>query len=483
MDGYLTAEDAWDTLISRRRGYYQRYAALYSGHHGELSRTADRDSFWRRHGKAKIHVPVAADIAATSADLLFGEEPRYVISGTERANDKKMARLREILDRNDLHSKLCEAAESGAVLGGVCLKLNWSEEELDVPVISLVQSDDAVVEYRLGQVSAIHFFTPLRSDLQAQGVTRIYERYTPGDFRMALYEGTPSQLGEEKGEGMLRELGFEPVCRAPVDELLAIYVPNMRPNRFYRGTQMGRSDMEGLRDLMDALDECYSSWMRDVRLSKSRLIVPAEYLRRKNLFRDGAVTYEFDEDVETLVALDMDPDRAGTGITPSQFKIRTDEHARTCDQLLRNIISIAGYAPQTFGLDIRGQAESGTALHMREKKSYVTRSKKENYWKGPLERFLTAMIHLDEALYGKGLFEREDRVTALFSDSIAQDLTTIAGAVRMMREARAASLETCVSLLHPDWDARMVEGEVERIQREEGEAPGQPDKIQKEETT
>lgn len=474
-----TPEEAWEVLQDRKRKYYNKYSAAYSGDHTALKATAESDSFWKRQGKAKIHVPVAADIAATSANLLFGEEPRYVVEDAEskleeESNSPKAARLTRLINLNAFHPKLCEGAEIASVLGGVCMKINWNAEDLDYPTINIVSADNAVPEYRMNRLHCMHFFTVLRVDNRSRGYWRCYECYQPGKIKMAIYYGSSGDLGTRQDDDAVRKLGYEPEIIAPVEDMLCEYIPNMRPNRVFRTSDcMGRSDLEGLRDMMDALDETYSSWMRDVRLGKSRLIIPAEYLRRKgsDLFREGQYTYEFDEDVETLVAVDIDTQKmgGGTGITPSQFQIRTSEHAATCEQLMRNIISIAGYAPQSFGLDIHGQAESGTALHIRERKSYTTRSKKENYWKAPLERILTALVHLDGAIYSD-VFGENDRVVALFSDSIADDIMTTANAVNLIRGAHAASLYQCVRMLHPDWDDALIQAEIDRLNQETEDA-------------
>lgn len=484
-----TPEEAWEILVDRRRKYYNKYSAVYSGVHESLRRTADRDSFWKRSKGKKIHVPVAADIAATSADLLFGEEPRYVIenadeTGTEETNEAKLKRLAQLIDLNALHPKLCEGAESASVLGGVCLKINWNDD-MEYPTINIVQADNALPEYRFNEIHCMHFFSIIRVEAHSEAVWRVYERYEHGRIEMAVYRGSISELGMRQEDEALKELGYSPTIIAPVDDMLCTYIPNMKPNRIYRTSEnMGRSDYEGLRDMMDALDEAYSSWMRDVRLAKSRLIVPAEYLRRKpsDMFRDGQYTYEFDEDAETLVALDIDTQKmgGGSGIQPSQFQIRTAEHAATCDQLMRNIISIAGYAPQSFGLDIHGQAESGTALHIREKKSYSTRSKKENYWKAPLERILTALIHIDSVVYSNGVFGEKDRVIALFSDSIANDIMTTANAAKLIRDAQAASTKQLVRMLHPDWSNALIDEELNQIKQEAKEAMEQANEAQME---
>ena len=222
---------------------------------------------------------------------------------------------------------------------------------------------------------------------------------------------------------------------------------------------------------MDSLDETYSSWMRDIRLAKARLIVPAEYLRRKpaEMFNgDNRFTYEFDEDIETLVALDIDPERVGTSITPSQFSIRSTDHAMTCSDIIRNIVTVAGYAPQSFGLDIQGMAQSGTALHIREKKSYNTRGKKQTYWKSPLERIMTAMVHLDAVLYPQAGSDSDDNVKIKFADSMSNDISTMSSALSMLNSAAAVSTEMKIQMLHPDWTQKQIAEEVERIKKETG---------------
>ena len=444
-------------------------SAVYCGDRAALERTGERDSFWRRPGKAKLHVPIAADIAAISAELLFGEEVRFQIDcGTGYGDpEEKTRRLNEIASLNGLQARLSEGAESAAALGEVCLKVSWSERA-DHPLIAVRQADDSLPEYDMEGLKAVHFFQTLRHDARKGEVWRVYERYEQGVIRMRVFCGAPSSLGEEQGEAAVTRLGFAPETAVPVEDLLAVHIPNLRPNRQLRSSEMGRSDLEGLRGLMDALDEAYSSWLRDIRLAKSRLIVPAEYLRRRpeDLFRDGQYTYEFDEDVETLVALDIDTSRSGTGqIIPSQFQIRTSEHQVTCEHLIRTILSLSGYSPQTFGLDITGHAESGTALHMRERKSYNTRGKKANYWKTPLEKLLTAMVRLDGELFS-GIFDMDDTVSVVFPAPAASDLSSTASSVRLLRECGLLSREEGVAMVHPDWVREMVKEETERIRKE-----------------
>lgn len=474
---FYTPEEAWDELAEERSKYIRVHKAAYSGDHMELASTALAGSFWARTGNAKIHVPLAADIAAASADLLFGNPPRCRVYDDESQDveEEKQTRLDEILRNNGFESLVQEAAEKAAVDGDIYLKCSWDVNE-PFPYITFVSGYDAIPEYRFGRLQCVHFFTVIRIERLTGVYWRLYERYEQGKILSAVYRGDSGSLGAVAA-GLYDKLGIEPEKVVPGDGMLAAHIPNIKPSRV-RFSNYGRSEFEGMRDMMDALDEVYSSWLRDIRLAKSRLLVPAEFLRKRQvspdgtgnndgLFSDNRFTWEFDEDVETLVALDV-TDADQMQITPSQFAIRAQEHAATAEALIRNIISMCGYSPQTFGLDINGQASSGTALLIREKKSFAMRSKKLNYWSAPLEGFLTAILHLDGALFHQGNVHEADRVIVEFPDAMSTDISTVASAVQMMHAAAAISTETAIKMLHPDWEAGQVTEETEKVMREFG---------------
>ena len=491
-DDFYTPQEAWDELTAVRREYVRKHWATYSGLHRELQATAYPGSFWKRRGKAKVHVPLAADIASLSANLLFGNAPRCRIYDESEAVEKpkrtergkparkkkseKQLRLDAILRESLFESTIQEAAEIATVCGDVYLKCNWDQLRLDYPSIQYVSGERAVPEYRFGHLVCVHFFTTVKTDRKSGKVWRLYELYTDGSIQSAVYIGDDGNLGTED-PATLASYGIEPVTTVPGGGMMAVHIPNIKPTR-ERKTDYGRSEFEGMRDLLDELDETFSSWFRDIRLAKSRLIVPVEYLRKRNrpvnngknvdsMFTDGSFTWEFDEDVETLVALDIANDK-DMKITPSQFQIRADEHQKTAETLIRNIISMCGYSPQSFGLDIEGQAASGTALLIREKKSFSTRSKKLNYWSLPLERFLTSVLRLDADLYHQGGVTVNDRVIVEFPDSMSTDISTMANAVKMLHDAQAISTQIKVKMMHPDWEEGEVMEETERIMEEYG---------------
>lgn len=472
INSLYTPQEAWEELLAMRRNYYAVYYAPYSGDHAQLASTALNGSFWNRKGKVKLHVPIAADIASTSANMIFGNVPRYSIYDISLGKEENasQARLDEIVRVNGLNQKLQEAAEVGAANGDVYFKGNFSADGAEMPIITTVRGSDALAEYRLDKLCCIHFFSLLKTERKTGKVWRVYERYEPGVIYTMVFHGDSSDLGIEE-PSVLNDLGIEYETRLPVEGILAAHIVNARPSRVWPTNEKGRSDFEGMRDLLDSLDETYTSWMRDIRLAKSRLIVPAEYLRRREsdsqMFGQGRYTYDFDEDVETLVALDISND-AHMDITPSQFAIRSQEHAETFETTLRSIISMSGYSPQTFGLDIEGNAQSGTARRIIEKKSLNTTAKKQSYWKAPFESFLTTILRLDAALYGNPKLHDDDVVNVEFHAPNLTDPVEIAGAVNLLHSAEAASKDTIVKLLHPDWTQADVDEEVKTIYSEYG---------------
>ena len=424
-----------------------------------------------------LHVPIAGDIAATSANLLFSEAPTATIpeAHEESAPPGAVAtqeRLDELIEVGGLHNRLLEAAESCAALGGVYLRPVWDREVADHPILSVVQADAAVPEFRWGVLRAVTLWRVVEDD--GRIVWRHLERHEVdgqgrGIILHGLYRGTSDSLGTRMDLSAHPETTkLEPVVRLPFEGLGIRYVPNMRPNRRFRGTALGQSDYAGSEGLMDALDEVYTSWLRDIRLARARIVVPEEWLERRD-GPDGRPRWIFDLDREIFTSLNIDPASAqSAGITPSQFAIRTEEHARAALELLDRIISAAGYSPQSFGLKIEGRAESGTALRLRERKSLVTREKKARYWKPALEDVLQMMLAIDREVFGNTRIDPSFRPRVEIADSIVPDVTEVAQAVDLLARAQAASIETRVRMVHPDWSPEEVAAEVQRIREEQG---------------
>jgi A118 family predicted phage portal protein len=291
-----------------------------------------------------------------------------------------------------------------------------------------------------------------------------------------LYMGTADELGRQVDlNANTATAGLKPAVTLQLPKLMAAYVPNRRPNRRFRtiSPQIGASDYSGQEGLMDALDEVYTSWMRDLRLAKARLLVPESFLKLDPATQQPV----FDADQELFVALEVDPMTAGTvGITPQQFDIRHQEHSATAVDLMERIITSAGYSPQTFGLKADGAVQTATEVQARERGSFLTRQSKERYWTPALRHIAHVLLMVDRAVFSTAGVDDNLEPAVELADSVAEDLGKVAESVQKLSLAKAASIKTMVQMVHPDWHPDQIDAEVQAIMQEQGIA--MPDPIQ-----
>jgi A118 family predicted phage portal protein len=342
-----------------------------------------------------------------------------------------------------------------------------------------VDADAAVPDFQWGQLVAVTFWhvvggsdylggTGLISD--DKEVWRLLERHEPGFILTGLYKGTRTHLGISMP---LDALGLaalpDPVVETLIDDLTAVYVPNVRPNRVFRGTPLGRSDYDGIEAEMDALDESATSLMRDLRLARARLIVAGGLLETQG--KGKGAKFDLDQEVWEEAPTGIPNFGADNLITPSQFAIRADDHLKIIKSKIETIIIAAGYSSTSFGFDEpRRVPATATEIVNRERQSFLTRSKKIAYWTTPIEDILEAMLEIDAQHFQPHGVARP-RVD--FADSIRDDAQQTATVVHTLRSAEAASAEIRVRMVHPKWSDTEVEAEAKRILAE-GALPVKP---------
>lgn len=429
--------------------------------------THNVNTFWGRqiknHTDFFMHVPIASDIAETSAGFLFGESPIIRFANPAQSstidNDQKM--LDQMLTNSGFFKKILEAAESASPMGGVFIKLAWDSDLSPYPIPVVVQVDDAFPEFKFGKLTAFESVAGTYCSSPNGATSHIYrhiERYEKGKIINELYEGSSDRLGIKVDLSTLEETAeLEEEVKVP-NELFVVYIPNMLPNRLNRSSYCGRSDLQGIESLMDALDETFSSWMRDIQLSKGRIHIPESYLEPTSN-GDG----KFNIDQSEYVKLEIDPTNSSQGIDATQFAIRANEFEKTILNLLDRIITSAGYSPQSFGLNIAGRAESGVALNVRERKSFITTSKKQAFWEEPLRTLVKLMLMAYNEVLGGKVVTDPETITIEFSDSVSNNMTEISNTIKILSDAKAISTETKVRMAHPEWNDSQVNEEVQRI--------------------
>lgn len=479
--------DVWYSADPDRiRSFYDSYQDTG----GMLTR---RPRFWGRassitgrESPTRMHVPVASDICTLSADLLFSEAPTFAFETP--TVEARWETLTDPTNGIDLHTLLLAAGETSAALGGTYWRLSWDLDISELPLLAFADPDSAYGEWSWGRLQAVLFWRVLPAQGESRVVWRHIERHTPGRVEHALYAGDDGRIGnrvpliEHPGTAPLAEsLTDQDYLDLPEGLMTAGAVPNVLPNRRRRGSMSGRSDLDGLADLFDAIDEVWTSLVRDFRLGKTRVMVPSEYLRVAGAGRGAS----FDFDRELYQPLNIPPTGGAGGATieVSQPLIRVAEHEQALRLLIAQAVASAGYSPGSFGLSDGGVAVTATEIKARERRSMVTSAKKARYWTVEIQRIATAMLRLDAFLNpGVGVAD-PGRVGVEFADSVADDPRATAETVEILTRAQAMSVETKIRTLHPDWEETQVMAEVAAIMGETGMVVADPTRIGGEDET
>lgn len=426
-----------------------------------------------RPSRGDLHIPVAADLCASSADFLYATPP--TITTPNETTNQQIERYKD----DGLLEALLTGAETGAALGGRYHRVTWDPTVADCPFLTTVDADHAIPEFRWGRLTAVTFWTVIE---QTGNTTwRHLERHelTPDGLGLTyhgVYEGTPDNLG------IMRSLAEHPtttplanmvgpdgyVTTGITGGLPVAYIPNVTPQIRWRthptARNLGRSDLDGIEPLMDALDETYSAWMRDIRLAKARIFVDRDMLTQSRPDKDGNTHTTFDLDQEIFAPLDG---IAGSmadqvPIHPQQFNIRYAEHQATANELMAQIIHGARYSQASFA-DTGDSDITATEVRARQAKTATTRGRKIRLEKPAVQALIIKMLTVDQAVFATPGLDPTD-LTVNFPPFVQDTTENNAQTVQTLRAAQLLSVETGVQMAHPDWDKTQVDEEVARIQ-------------------
>lgn len=422
-------------------------------------------------GPRKLHLPVAADLCQASADLLFADGPQ--VTSTDKATQD---RLQAYLD-DGLITQAAQAAEIGAALGSSYLRVAWDPMLQPMPFLSPVDADAAWPTFRYGRLVAVTFWWVVRTD--GQQVWRHLERHEldggDGVILHGLYQGTATSLGRvvpltdhPATAGLADEVDDQGAIHTHSPGLAVVHVPNQQPSRRWRndpvGRYLGRSDLDGIEPFMDALDETWTSWMRDIDNGKGRIIAAESVL--DDLGPGMGAAFDTERQVFTPIrALASRIDGSGLPIEAVQFAIRVDEHQRTATEQLAVILRTAGYSAQTFGEGAPDSSVTATEVQSRDQRSMLTRDRKLRAWQPALTTIVTKLLAVDAQVFGARVDPAD--VSVKFSEGVQDTPLQLAQTASSLRTAQAASTKTLVKIVHPDWDDTEVDAETAAILAEE----------------
>lgn len=439
--------------------------------------------------RSRLHSPLAGNLATLSADLLFSEPPMHLlIADGEDVKGDAQDRFDKIANGDDMHMTLSQAGEFAAGIGGAVLTAHWDPDRTDRPWIQAAGCDVAVPEYEGSRTVALNLWTTHADVTVTNVVQAVYyhvERHELGAIVHALYRGTQSTIGERVPLTELPTLAHIAGIRGAIlegdtvrlptgvpDRLTAQYWRNL-PTRTFRKdatlSRIGRADFEGVENMLSEVDAVWSSWMRDIKIARARLIVPSSFLDVSGPGAGGA----FDDDQEILTALEYADGTQGAGgvkdqISAQQFEIRYLEHASTILALVKEVLQHAGYSLSSYGEYGDAKAKTATEVVDRTTATERTRDKKALYYKQAAAPLLETLLELDRIHYNGPGLPAGAEVEIRFPELSQQDPEKLARTIALLRSAQAASTRTLVAMQHEDWDAEEQDAEVQRILAEQG---------------
>lgn len=466
-----------------------------NGNTGLVRRMIDtfRSWFWSSSSKAgqtvtRLHSPLAGNLATLSADVLLSEPPsiRFIGADGEPMKGKEADRLDDLVGDPATRATLQQAAEYCAGLSAVALTVNWNNAVTEKPWLQVVGCDAVIPEWEDGQLSAVNLWTmhPItNAGGFATGAYYHVERHEKGRIVHALYLGTLESIGNMVPisdlpatarigliPGSLAE-GLTVVLPTGTDKLTATFWINLPTRKLRKDAalaRIGRADTEGVEHFIDQVDMVWSSWMRDIKLARARIIVSSSLLDQG---ANGAP--QFDDDAEIIKSLNFTP----TGpddppLTMQQFAIRANEHAASILELTKEVLNHCGYSLASYG-EYGDVQKTATEVTDRKNATERTRDKKALYFLQAVTPLLEAYLDIDRIQYGQPGMPATAVLDITFPEISQIDPEAQARTFSAYRTAMVASTKTMVAALHPDWDSDQIDTEVKDILKENAVALGE----------
>ena len=354
-----------------------------------------------------------------------------------------------VLRRNNFQTKMTESIEQAAALGGHALKA-WYEARRDRDGNEIPGTG----EIRIGYAMADQF-VPVGWTNAGISEAIFVTRQAKGGYYYTLLEwhlwdGTTYTIknelyrAEKKKDGVGGDqdiLGFryplsylypylDEVITIPVSKQLFTYFRTPRANNIDDNSPLGVSVYANAMDTLHAIDICFDSFVREFRLGKKRIIVPARMIRKVVDPETGKLCRYFDATDETYEALSTD-DPDSLKIQDNSVSLRVEEHVEALNALLNILCLQVGLSFGTFSFDAHGGLKTATEVVSENSKTYKTIKNFQNQIVPAVQDLVDAIIEV-ASLYDltwdgqsiAALTARGYEVKVSLDDGVTQDRQT-----------------------------------------------------------
>ena len=399
---------------------------------------------------------MAKALCAEMAGLVWGEEctVNVTIEGRESTEDNVDPLnefIQSVLCKNAFHEKMQESIEEGLALGGSAMK-SWVESRHDKNRNEIPDSRKIMVGYAMADQ-----FIPISWDNArvTEGVfvsriakggyyyTRLEWHRWNGETYVITNELYRAEIQKGKNPDESQDiLGvryplseiypyLEEETIIPVEESLFTYWRTPIANNLDDNSPLGMSIYGNSLETLHALDICFDSFVREFRLGKKRIIVPARAVRVVVDPQTGKPCRYFDANDETYEALASDTPE-DLKITDNSVEIRVEEHVSALNAFLSILCLQTGFSPGTFTFDQHQGLKTATEVVSEDSKTYKTIKTIQKQIRPAIEHLVRNII--DVAILYEMTDENGTPISSLvapgyninitFDDGITQDRQT-----------------------------------------------------------
>lgn len=399
---------------------------------------------------------MAKAVCSEMASLVWGEECTVNVSmdgfeATDDNPDPLNAFVQKVLGCNALHEKMQESIEQALALGGAAMKV-WSETRRDENGNEIPDTRTINIGYAMADQ-----FIPTAWDNAKVTEGLFISRIAKGGFYYTRLEWhkwngltytitnelyrSQMQKGSVAGEnqdilGVRWPLSdiypyLEEETVIPVEESLFTYWRTPIANNLDDNSPLGMSVYGNALETLHALDICYDSFVREFRLGKKRIIVPARAVRTVTDPVTGKLIRYFDANDETYEALASD-NADDLKINDNSVELRVDEHISAINAFLSILCLQTGFSAGTFTFDQHTGLKTATEVVSENSKTYKTIKTVQNQLAPAIEHIVRSIVDVailyemkdEEGQSIESLASGGYHVNITFDDGVTQDRQT-----------------------------------------------------------
>ena len=403
------------------------------------------------HKRNLAYLNLSKAVCAELAGMVWTDQCDVAVSmtGVESDEDPLNAFVQDVLQKNNFNRKMVEAVEQACALGGEAIKV-WHEVIRDREGNEVPDSG----HIRMGFAMADQFVPTQWDNATVSGGIFVTRQARGGWYYTLLewheWDGTTYVIRNElyrseikkDGSGDSQDiLGFRYPLAAlypyldeevtiDTEQSLFTYFRTPYANNIDDNSPLGISIYANAMETLHAIDICFDSFVREFRLGKKRIIVPARMIKKVVDPDTGMMHRYFDATDETYEALSTD-DPDSLKIQDNSVSLRVEEHVAALNAFLNIFCLQVGLSAGTFSFDAHDGLKTATEVVSENSKTYKTVKNMQAQVEPSIKALVDAIIEV-AALYDmtwegqsiRALADRGYEVKVTLDDGITQDRQT-----------------------------------------------------------